>query len=300
MDITRLFQDFSIETAGEGHKHNRPGWTNIECPFCTGTHAGYHLGWNIHGEYFFCWRCGWKPPVKTISTLLKIPYTQAENILDQYSVNKTKVKTIEKGKKEFKLPSRLKPINKRVRRYLKERGFRPRTIEKLWKIKMTEHISKLDYYDYRFRIFIPYFWNNQIVTFDTRDYTEKAEDKYKACPKEREIFERKNILYGNQEFWGDVGICVEGPTDVWNFGPYSFAVSGIQFTTNQVRLIAQIFKRVWIVFDAEQEAQRQANKLMKELRFRGVECDNIVLEAGMDPGNMPRKQAKELVNKLLI
>jgi len=41
----------------------------------------------------------------------------------------------------------------------------------------------------------------------------------------------------------------------------SFAVSGIEFTHTQVRLIAQIFKRVLIVFDGEPQAQKTSTEI---------------------------------------
>ncbi|MFW6272837.1 MAG: hypothetical protein ACOC2U_03560 [bacterium] len=304
MDITRLYQDFSVDTAPPEHKHSRPGWVNTECPFCKdlpGSNPGYHLGWNLNEEYFFCWRCGWKPPIKAVTEVLNVDKKQAEHLLKQYDVNHTIIKKLPKHKKDFKLPSGLSEgLNTPAKKYLTKRKFNIDQIEKDWGIKSTGPISTLDKIDYRFRIWIPYFWNGQLVSFDTRDYTEKTDERYKACPKEREIIEHKHILYGNQEHWTDVDIIVEGPTDVWSLGKRACAVSGIQYTIQQVRLMAKIFKRAWIIFDPQAQAQRQAIKLMAELKFRGVETDNILLDAGKDPGSLTDKEAKELVDRLLI
>ncbi len=296
MDIIRLYRDFDIDHVTEGHKHSRPGWVNTECPFCTGN-PGYHLGWSIDEEYFYCWRCGWHPVIKTIAILLKISEFEASNIISNYGVNRSIIKQRSKDKKEFIFPSGIDKFGEPHIKYLKKRNFNPSEIEKFWKIKGTGPISKLDNLDYRFRIIIPFFWNGQIVSFDSRDITNKQMNKYQACPKEREILEHKKILYGNQEYWERVGIGVEGPTDVWRLGPAACATSGIKYTITQVRVITQSFKRFAVIYDDEPQAQIQANKLVAELKFRGVDAWNVKIKG--DPGSLRQHEANELVKSIL-
>lgn len=300
MDIIQLYQDFNIDFVTEGHKHSRPGWVNCECPFCSSsiTNPGYHLGWNETEEYFFCWRCGWHPPVRTISELLKIPINAVPEVLKQYGVNhiRQRIKPVV-PKKEFKFPFATSDLEKAHKKYLINRGFNPQEIEKIWKIKAVGPIGKLDGINYRFRIILPYYWNGQIVSFDSRDITGRSTAKYIACPKEREIIEHKSILYGLQEEWTETGICVEGPTDVWRLGVNSFAVSGIEYTHAQVRVMAQTFKRIAVIFDDESQAQKQAKKLVADLKFRGVDAWNIKITG--DPGSMKQSEADELVKSIL-
>ena len=299
MDIIKLYQDYNVEFVTEGHKHARPGWVNCECPYCSSpsTNPGYHLGWNMDEEYYFCWRCGWHPPVKTISLLLNVSISQAIELMNVYGINRT-VTTIKKvDKKDFELPSNCGELSYMHRKYLISRGFNARKIERLWKIKATSHFSILDNINYKFRIIIPFFWNGQMVSFDSRDISNKQLSKYKACPKEREIIEHKHILYGNQEHWIDTGIGVEGPTDVWRLGPLSCATSGIEYTQAQVRIIAQTFKRFAVIFDDEPQAQRQAKKLVAELKFRGVDAWNIKIKG--DPGSLKQSEADELIKSIL-
>ena len=301
MDIYRLYQDYNIPIAPEGHKHQRYGWVNIECPFCSGivgNNPGYHLGWNEDYEYFFCWRCGWHPPVKTISLLLNITKNDAEKILIQYGVNRSiRVYKKEKDKQPFQLPIGSSELTKQHEMYLQKRGFDVNHITKLWKLKATGPIGKLGKTDYRFRIIIQFYWNVEIVSFDSRDITNQQPEKYKACPKEREIIEHKRILYGNQDYWTSTGIGVEGPTDVWRLGPNSVATSGIIYKPQQVRIIAQSFKRFAVVYDDEPQAQKQARKLVAELKFRGVDAWNVKIKG--DPGNMKQKDADELVKSII-
>ena len=296
MDIIRLYQDFGIEHRTEGHKHTRPGWVNCECPFCTGN-PGLHLGWNLEGEYFVCYRCGYHPPVKTLSVLLNMPEFEIKGLLPDYGINRTFIRLPKKGKKEFQFPSGMTSLWKPHLKYLNERGFNAREIEKFWGVQGTGPVSKLDLIDYRFRIIIPFYWNGQIVSFDSRDITNKQRNKYQACPKEREIIEHKKILYGNQEYWERTGIVVEGPTDVWRLGTAACATSGIKYTPAQVKTIANTFKRVAVVYDDEIQAQLQANKLVAELKFRGVDAWNVKIKD--DPGSMKQKDANELVKFLM-
>lgn len=300
MDIFRLLQDFNVDHATEGEKHTRNGWVNMKCPFCTGS-SGLHLGFNLEDEYFTCYRCGWHPPVQTISNLINVSLPETAIILQRYGNIPFTVKTAVKRKEmPLILPTGLQPLTNQHRTYLNNRGFDADVLEKKWKLQSTGIMSRIDNISYKHRIFIPYNWNGVLGTFDTRDVTGKATNKYQACPVDRETYHRKSILYGNQEAWTDgIGVCVEGPADVWRFGDKAFATSGISFTPAQIRLIAQIFKTVFIVFDFEPQAQAQARKLRGELRFRGVRTEVVPLKFG-DPGEMTQRKANEFVKNLLL
>jgi hypothetical protein len=145
---------------------------------------------------------------------------------------------------------------------------------------------------------IPYIWNSKIVTFDTRDITGKAINKYIACPADREEIPRKSILYGIPEKWGKTGICVEGCTDVWRMGQYSFSTSGIKYTPQQVRIIAKSFKRVAVCFDPEPQAIVQANKLIAELKFRKIDAFRVDL-LSKDPGDLSDSEAQYIVQQII-
>lgn len=298
MDIQQLYQDYSVDYKTEGHKHCRPGWISVHCPWCVGS-QNYHLGYSLHSNFFTCWRCGWHPIVPTIALLLKTDTGKAYKIVKQYgSLVNPYVKPIETNLNiEYKLPSGVIPLTEQHKRYLEKRLFDSDYLEKKYSLQSTGPIALLDNNDYKHRIIIPYYWNYKQVSFDSRDVTGKHTYKYMACPKNRELIPHKEILYGNQEKWTKTGICVEGTTDVWRLGDNSFAVSGIKFTPKQVRLIAKIFKRVFVCFDGQEEqALAQANTLVSELRFRGVDAFRVDIEG--DPGSMDQKEADYLVKQL--
>jgi len=300
MDIIKLYNDYNIQYvtgAGNG-KHARDGWVNVPCPYCVGT-FGHHLGWNEAGEYFSCYRCGWHSPIKTFGLLLGLNFNETKVLVRKYRLGrKVTENSPKKAKKQLLLPTHLTRLQQNHLTYLEERNFDTKKLIRQWHIKGTGPLSMVGELRYKHRIFIPYYWNGEIVTFDTRDISGKAEEKYKACPPEREIMERKKILYGDQESWQEFGICLEGPTDVWRFGPLCFATSGIAFTKEQVNLIAQIFKFIFIVFDSEPQAQKQAKKLRSELMGLGTDSEIIIIKKG-DPGSMPQAEADEFVANLV-
>ena len=296
MSYEQLLIDFNIFYQTSGHKHCRPGWANMACPFCTGN-PGLHLGMNLNNGAFYCWRCEWKPAPKAISALTGIDEKQAKELLRKYKSTPGSKKSEPKIKfKPHKLPSGTASMKQQHRKYLEDRGFDADYLEQEWRVLGTGPISKLDGIDYKHRILAPVYWGGKKVTFQTRDITNKANVKYMACPKERETIHHKYIVYGRQDKWTDTGICVEGITDVWRLGYNAFATFGIKTTKRQIRLIAKQFDRVIILFDDDPQAQQQAKQLQAELEVRGVET--IIKTIQGDPADMPQDDADHLVKQL--
>ena len=306
MNILQLYQDYNVPYPVEGERHYRSGWINTRCPFCTGGHEGYHLGFELSSPHFFCWRCGWHPVDETISALLNISKTEAKSVLRNYQ-GEGLIQIFDKTQKsatELHFPTNTCTIGQPHRKYLLKRGFDPDEITQVFKIQGTGPVSRLKVngksLNYKHRIIIPYHWGNrnQAVSFDSRDISNKHPSKYLACPSELEVIPHKDILYGMPMFWGDTGICVEGCTDVWRLGVKTCAVSGIQYTVSQVRWLKRLFKKVYVVFDDEPQAQEQAQNLVNDLRFRGLKSERIVIN-GSDPGDMRQDDADYLVKQLL-
>lgn len=300
MDIEQLYRDFSIPYQTEGHKHCRPGWVNAECPFCTGN-PGLHLGYDTNGNKFVCWRCGGKWAPKAVAALTKTTLQEAFTIISQYGAvgytQKERKKAIKV--KPFKFPGNLTELQENHRKYLEKRDFDSDKLIMEWDLIGTGVFAKLDEIDYKHRIIIPFVWNGKVVSFDSRDITNKHQNKYMACPSEREQIGHKQILYGKQEKWSEIGICVEGPSDVWRLGFNSFATSGIKYTVKQVRIMAKTFKRIAVIYDNEPQARLQALKLCADLKFRGVDAFIIDLDEGIDPGSLEQKEADYLVKQIM-
>jgi len=305
MDIIRLYQDFSIKYQTEGHKHCRPGWVNVECPFCTTayTNPGLHLGATLDGKIFSCWRCGIHYPDQVIAKLLKISLFDARKLIIDYagvSFYTPKDKVLKTGEKQFTYPSNILELLPHHKKYLEKRGFDPDLLEKEWGLLSTGPISILDKIDYGHRILAPIYWSNKVVTFQTRDVTNLHPVKYLACPTPREILHHKHIFYRHPQSRGTTGICVEGITDVWRFGRDAFATFGCEFTRQQVRLIAQTYKRVGVCFDngkTEQQAQENAKRLISNLRFRKI--DAFYVDINGDPAGLSQEEANYIVKQII-
>lgn len=248
--------------------------------------------------YFYCWRCNWQPLDKTLSKLLGITKSQSMQLIKEYDLKKTGfVKSsndkITIKRKKFKLPSNLIPLKSNHKHYLKKRRFDPEQIIEDWEIQGTGPVSLLDEISYKHRIFIPIIYNGEMVSFQTRDITDKSKLKYMACPKNREIINHQHVLYGLDKVGKrNTPIIVEGVTDVWCLGFGAIATFGISYTNEQVNLITERFKKVVVMFDGERQAQRQAKMLCSELEFRGVETDNVLIQG--DPAELTDEQVKEI------
>ena len=296
MKIQDLYNDYNIPNQTEGHKHCHPGWVHTPCPFCTGN-PGLHLGFNKTKNYFKCWRCGFHHIDKVLIALLHVSQREAKELIRQYGGQSfSEASTIKPQGKGFKFPSNCKQMEKQHWAYLENRNFDPDKLEQIWGLTGTGPVSFLDKKDYKHRIIIPIRWGGDIVSFQGRDITNRAKLRYKACPLDRESIPHQTILYGLQEKWGNIGICVEGVTDVWRLGFSAFCTFGISFTPPQIRSIVKYFKQVVILFDDDPQAQVQADKLKAELKFRGVKTRKEIIEG--DPASLTQNDAAKLVKEI--
>jgi hypothetical protein len=298
MDVSKFFIDYKIPYSTD-HKNIRDGWVGIQdCPFCN-SRGKFHLGYNTYEHYFSCWMCGGHSEAYVISKLIGVNYNVAEEIVEKYGggLKSQPDPRIRVGMSKFKFPSGIKPFDSRYWTYLHNRGFDPDEISKTWDLQATGPHAMLDGLDYSHRILAPFSWDRRIVTFQARDITEKHRAKYMACPPEREIISHKHILYGKQEEWRDLGICVEGITDVWKLGTDAFATLGVKYTRYQVRAMIKHFKEIVVLYDPEEQAQIQAQKLVDELIFRGVKAWKVDLDC--DPGDLSQDDAQYLLNSII-
>lgn len=268
LNIKALYDETGIRI-GSG-KHATSGWINTRCPFCSG-HEGYHLGWNLDGEYYNCWRCGFHPTISAISKLAGIGYKDAKLLIQKHTIGKSKrkQKTEFTPPKELDFPKNMTDLEARHRHYLHSRNFNDIEIETKWGIKATGKISDLPW-----RIIIPITFNNKIVSWQSRDITNLAELKYKSCAKNKEIIHHKNILYGADNA-GNKTIIVEGVFDAWRLGYGAVATFGSKVISNQILLLAERFSDVFWLFDPEKKAQENAEENSARLINIGVNSSVI-------------------------
>lgn len=295
--IERIYDDWHV-----AYKTQANGWVNTTCPYCGDT--GEHLGCGPDFLFFNCWRCGAHPVKETLSKLLHIPESKVPEVLRKYDAPGGAARVRPEPRvsiNPFKYPTGTGPLNKYHKHYLRKRGYDPEALAFQWGLQGTGPMSRLDGINYGNRVLIPIRWRGEDVSFQARDISGKSDLKYIACPKARERKEHQTVLYGDQTHWASsrTGIIVEGVTDVWRMGPSSAAVFGIDFKLEQVMEIAAHFDRIFILFDAERQAQRMARKLEVKLAMLGKEVHREVLEGGGDPGDLKQNDADHLARQLL-
>ena len=303
MSFQRLCHDLRIPfEAAEDSSKVQPGWVGLTCPYC---HShGPHLGVNLEGWGTNCWICGPHPIDEVLSRITGRPLPQIWELIREHRGKSTgrrsRVTSTDTNAKikinRLRFPSGCGEITKSHRRYLKSRRFDPDHLVQEWGILGTGPAAFLDKINFSYRLVAPIRWKGQVVSFQSRDVTGRSKLKYLTCPPHREVHSHKDILYGQPDRWGEVGICVEGITDVWRLGPLAFATFGVQLRSRQVLVMVKQFKRVVILFDAEEAAQVRARKLASRLRGAGIEVPVETVDT--DPADLTDQEAQQLVRQL--
>jgi len=296
INFQNFCDDYSIQIAKSG-KHHRPGWINFQCPFCAG-HAGFHGGVNIQKSYYNCHRCGFHSMQKLIVKLIGVNYHEAKNIIKKYSTSTNNLQTTQHKAKlpsQIKLPG-TKLLTKKAKQYLINRKFNPDKLASTWGLLSTSHTGF-----YKNRILAPIYQNHKLVSYQCRDITGKGSQKYLACHQDEEIKQHQHCIYG-LDHASDNCIIVEGITDVWRLGIGAVATFGISFTKQQAQLIAMNFKRAFIMFDSDPQAQEQADQLgfLINAAFTNyVEIVNLpFLIDDIDPGDLSQDIADEIMKEI--
>ena len=296
LKITELLNEYNIPYANPGNTHYLEGWVNIQCPHC-GSHK-YLLGYNLRHGYFNCWQCGFHSEYDTLSKLLSLPNQSISAILKEHkgTPNPDLFRAEKKKADKCEFPYGTLPIiPKPHKQYLIKRGFSPDELEAKWGIKATGYQG-----NYAYRIIIPIEYNGELVSYQGRDVTGESKLRYKACPSAEEVIDHQSIVYGldqAKQIGKDKCLLVEGVFDAWRMGYGAVSCFGITYTDSQIYLLANNFKKVYIMFDNEFNAQIQADKLGMELAFRGIEFEKISCNA-KDPAELKQYEADKIMKEL--
>jgi len=157
----------------------------------------------------------------------------------------------------------------------------------------------------RDRLIIPVYIDRQLVGWQARFVGElnwKAENappKYYTCPGTP----RRKVIYNiANAVRYETGVIVEGPTDVWAFGPMACCTLGSTMTPSQRKLFVHHFKNyaAILLYDPDvfkkEASRRSVDKLIRALdgQFKhGFAC--VKLPDGTDPGSLDRAFLRDYV-----
>ena len=295
MNGSLFLQDYNIDFYTEGHKQCRPGWLQLECPFCVGN-PGPHLGYCIDANYWCCWRCGYHSHLSVIKELAGVSFAKAKAIYASYEKKHYSPVPHKNNLKAATLIMPGEKMSNTHRQYLKSRKFNPDQLEKEWGLLGTGPTGP-----YKHRIIIPIRYKGSTVSFQGRDITGQNGSKYKACAENNEVIHHKHIVYGadNALGRGKTAVVVEGVADVWRLGAGAVCTFGIKYTTKQINLLARLFNNVIILFDNEREAQIQAKKLAYALSALETRTLIAQIDNKKDPGEMEDQEASDFMKNIM-
>lgn len=292
MNFKDLLQEHNVRTAPLGHDHTRPGWINIDCPWCSRDSHKFYMGYNLKNGCLNCWYCGHQQLSKTIAELLGIDHGKAIALTKGLDKGRVVPETKKMGK--LILPNGIEDINSSVFiEYLHSRGFTKTKTERLWKVKQMGILAgRLSW-----RLFIPIHLHGEIISWTTRSISDQHKHRYISASPGEEAIPHKNLLYG-EDFCRHVCLVLEGPLDVWRFGRGAVGTFGTVVSPAQVSRIAKYPVRA-VCFDNEFKAQQQADKLIDDLSIFPGQTYKIELDA-KDPGEATRKEIKKVKDFLRI
>ena len=269
----------------EKGKNVTRGWINISCPFCN-DHSN-HCGISNSG-FFSCWLCGEKGSVvKLVKTLEKSGWGNAWEQVEKYSTGDFKQQEKENFNNEVILPDAANNNLLRFQKvYLNYRRFDYNEILKKYKV-LGNGPGKV----FPLRIIVPFFRDEELLTYVGMAATEGTKIKYKEAPAEKSILKPKSCLY-NIDTVSDTAIIVEGITDVWRIGNGAVSIGGKNMTLEQIMiLVEKKIKKVFVMLDADAEinARKIGNKIAPLIPDVAV----VNLEKG-DPADMDKLEVNEL------
>ena len=298
-DIVSFLEDNDIPHSFSGRNIGR-GWVGFQCVWCGG--KGFHGGVNLTHKHFSCFQCAeTASPPKLVKQILNCSWVQAYDIIKKYSSRDTTmsswttIPTVrEPSSRPVHLPALTGPLSGPGGQYLVSRGFNPKALEEKYKIKESGPIGK-----YKFRLIIPVYFNKELVSFTSRDYTGKGEPKYKAQSVEEAVVPVKDCLY-NIDSVKDKLLIVEGPADVWRMGDGAVALFGAGCSIKQQELLLRWWshptkrnqeKKVVILLDPK--TRKAADKLYYTLTSF-IRDLKIVELGGKDPAELTQEAAMNL------
>lgn len=277
---------------------------NVNCPYCDTKSTSFNLGFNPAGNYYHCWKSKHNYPIRQVlSTLLNVSESSIDNILIDYqgageTLSEKKTSNI----KYLELPTNT--FTKAERKYLKSRDFDPKYLYKKYHV-VGGGIDG----DWKFRIIIPVYYQGQLLSWTGRSILSKEKLKqleiprYKNLSIEKSVKNIKELFFNIDNCKSDTVVLTEGAFDVLRFDGNAICSMGTELTESQINLLASRFRKIFILFDNEPEAQEKARKFGLQLSSIGIDIEivNAYEDFGKnDMGECSREEIEIIKKELEI
>jgi len=282
INFPKLFKDYKVDYNTRVNK----GWTNCTCPHCDD--KTYNGGFNNIDGHYHCWKCGGHDMKRTLQLVLGIPSNEIKSVLSEYEGRSGVLQELNKKTakaKYLELPNDgFTPVE---RKYLLSRNFSPRFLHEKYGVVGGGIAGR-----WKYRIIIPVYLNGKLVSWTGRSILDKQTLKEKEIPRyknlsiEESVINIKECLFNIDNCKNDYVVLVEGSFDVMRLGDDFLCSMGTELTQNQIQVLSSRFKKIFIAFDNEPEAQKKARKFGMELASIGVDVEvvNIYEDFGKNDG----------------
>jgi DNA primase len=181
-----------------------------------------------------------------------------------------------------------------ARNYLTKRGFKYEDWE-TWNANATTDPQ------WNFRIILPvYNTNKKLITYQGRDYTGMAPERYKSLSNDLSVVPIKDTLYGEWMVRDRNILVVEGAFGVWRVGTGAVATYGCSWTNTQLDRLLK-YENVYIMFDSDDQAQRSARRLASSISAQGLHAEVLSLPDELTgPDELDAETVKELREELCL
>lgn len=266
LDIISLCQDYGIPYGHSGIVSK--GRIGLPCPSKGMSDTEFHAAWNPANGSIYSWVLGAIPVKEYLAWA--VPDVSYTKLLKEYSTEFDYVERIHIRENATTLEYNFPELGKVARRYLERRGFNVEELITKYKFRDGGFVG-----DWAYRVIIPIIdTDGRIVSWQGRAYA--GQDlRYKTLSIEKSLVDPKKMLFNLNNCNRDYVVCVEGPFDALKFGDNCCATLGTSVTEAQVQLLTE-YKKVFIIFDSEEAAQKRARKLADRVSALGVKEVSVI------------------------
>jgi len=272
------------------------GWIGIQCLSCDDGHN--HLGIALDRKNYSCWKCKARGNlVDLICELEDCNLREARERIEEFQGDFTEAQErprLEDEGQDILPKSASKKFPTGHLSFIRKRRYDPDVLIPEWDLFSGGMLGR-----WKGRIIVPVKLDGRIVTWIGMAASASRSPKYLAAPVEQSIIPASETIYGG-DYVRDVAVVVEGVTDTWRIGKGAVATLGMGAAAMDAKLarLANLpASRYFIIFDAEDDAQMNAERLGRELKVCGKEVEIIELDAG-DPDDLSDDEANDLRKEL--